>query len=518
MAQSQGQDAPLGMARLSRVLFFLGGAIVFFMFVGGNSSGNMETRYLPGTLFHDNGNGNGNGNDQSSNTLAQPETNPDTNSNAFAHDNEAETEHGDENNNGDESYIDLFKGTFKLNIDSSSRPYPEAAPNGVFFYTPSGGFNNQLICLLNSILFAKRWGRDVMVPPAARHHNYYFNYLKLSDDDIVPMDKVLDLDHMSRIVGVRLIPMQGRLQDYFDEHFGPEFDKDPELYRIALLTSKQGFIRNSRATNERVLAKIGASKKRKVMIYGRYYKAAWGISDLYNAVRYNEFLHRVAISFETNVMGGGAFNAIHMRLGDKFRAFQKKVGAAKALQNRGFNRGAKAAKFGDQEPIYLATDADANHPLVLALQEQFPTIVINWWEQTENPEFRQVLSEFETFLTSQGMRIDMYGFIEQLICIRARHFVGSSFSTFSKTIYLGRIALESSAPDIALRIVTGPVPPVEERSAKLISYGGNERASHKNEIVLQFGEGMEYVRKHDEENFLASKNEDAQAGDETPTP
>ena len=99
---------------------------------------------------------------------------------------------------------------------TSNATYNEVADDERYFvYSPSGGFNNQRLELEFALRMAKVFNRTLVVPMAAKHSDLWRGYWYLSQEDLYPMDRIIDFKHMESY-GVKLLPLNITLSKFVD--------------------------------------------------------------------------------------------------------------------------------------------------------------------------------------------------------------------------------------------------------------------------------------------------------------
>ena len=144
---------------------------------------------------------------------------------------------------------------------TSPVPYGELRTDERYLvYSPSGGWSNQMWELATALILARQANRTLVVPMAAKHTNGWGRYALLGEDSLVPMDRVLDLEHMERAFASeaprrrRLVPLDRPLEPWWEDarrrlpkHFTQTINiesagESKEDARKALLKSKAGAV------------------------------------------------------------------------------------------------------------------------------------------------------------------------------------------------------------------------------------------------------------------------------------
>mmetsp|Transcript_4862 Transcript_4862/g.8653 ORF Transcript_4862/g.8653 Transcript_4862/m.8653 type:complete len:522 (+) Transcript_4862:265-1830(+) len=316
-------------------------------------------------------------------------------------------------------------------------------------YTPSGGFNNQLICLLIAIKLGKAMDRTVVVPPAASHHNLYKGYLGLDMQELIPMNHVLDFDYMQESTGVKMIPLQIPLPDFLKNNFGSKVLSGSEHLKTFDIRFGGGFTEKSVRFYNSVVDKAKASKEQSVLFYGRFYCNKVQVAKLFSKIRYSDLLMRNAENFVKYVLGTERYSSMHLRLGDKSFLLSR-FGVTKESEGESFSLAVRQMEVDPSGPLYLSTDGAPQHNSVQIVKKNFPNIYMRWWDYVpEHPEMQDAFDALDSLLPAKNLKFDMFGLVEQLICVRSVNFVGSGYSTYTKTIVRFRSYLYAVYPIIA---------------------------------------------------------------------
>jgi hypothetical protein len=331
---------------------------------------------------------------------------------------------------------------------TSPRPYNRVEPGRRYLaVNPSGGFNNQLHCLLSAAWLAKRTNRTLLVMPAARHSSMSWVFMKLEPHDMIPMDHVLDLPFLERALGVEMQPLSWTLRHFYDRVVkrglaGAEGAPSTQMIDIHKDISPMGLRYCSWEAWQKLYRQLDASQADLLYLHGRFYnkQMAYGFG-LFSAVRYSPYLRELARRVVAETFPRQQpFNAMHVRLGDYKRLRQLNSGTFVAAAARlGLDRDA---------PLYVASDAPSSDKFFLPLLRAYKHHVFMADLTRDKP---RVTTWFKALLLSvpKRMRNDLVGIAEQLIAAQAQRFLGSEISTFSKTIALQRKLLNASCPEYA---------------------------------------------------------------------
>lgn len=100
---------------------------------------------------------------------------------------------------------------------TTNRAYNDVSNEEKYFmYSPSGGFNNQRLELEFALRMAKVFNRTLVVPMAGKHSDLWRGYWYLPNEDLFPMDRIIDLEHMEDY-GVKLLPLNISLSRFVDK-------------------------------------------------------------------------------------------------------------------------------------------------------------------------------------------------------------------------------------------------------------------------------------------------------------
>jgi len=330
---------------------------------------------------------------------------------------------------------------------TSSKSYDAILPNTRYLmYTPSGGFGNQLICLINAIRLAKAGRRTLLVPPYGRHSNLFRGYLDLKDHEIVPMDMVLDFEFMEQFTGVKLHPIGRRLEDFKKQVVG-------NRTRVKIMP----LIRTSlhHPDDMSIFGKVyRMTKSRNQIVYfrGKFFTIRWLDKKIFSNVRYSPFLQKMAFIIAEEFFNH-RFNAIHVRVGDYARSALRK-------DSWRFVKAALIMDWDPETPLYVATEAEKRHPYWKPLKERFQNATFVS-DLTSRPRSSEILEKYVKGTPMGSVRMDLFGLVEQLLCIRAQKWIGTQVSTFSLLIAKARTSKQA-------------VPDFVEHNKKLVEEGYTE--------------------------------------------
>lgn len=319
---------------------------------------------------------------------------------------------------------------------TSDLPYNTLNPNKKYFlYSPSGGFNNQLISLINGMLIAKLTKRVLIVPCNGKHSNFWYGFLRLKQNQIIPMDHTLDFHHMQKISGIEMMPLNVTIND-FVKMVPPGTIKNIKLPDDGLMQPSDFSV------YRKLLAKAKNTKKQVAYFRGRFFTAHWLDKTFWQNARYAPYLQEVASSIANEFFQNGNFNAFHIRMGDyAARSHKHNPDASRYLKN------AIGMGFEKHIPVYIASEEGRDFPYFKPLLDYFDTVVFQE-DLIHNPRTRKWLVDYTLRTPSTPVRNDLFGLVEQLVCARAHNFLGTRISTFSKTIRVMRQKLKAAIPEL----------------------------------------------------------------------
>jgi len=318
-----------------------------------------------------------------------------------------------------------------------TREYNVLEPGRKYFiYSPSGGWNNQLACLLNALVLAKMSGRDLIVPPMARHSDMFTGYLKVQARGTTPMDTVVDLDYLEQSSGVRILAMNLTLEQFANQVL------EPSITKIVTVPRGETLIR---PTNKLLYSKVeGWIKKapEKVVYYrGPFFSRHWADweigspkAEVWKHLQYAPYLQAIAQQVQDTLFPEG-YNALHIRMGDYLARLQGRAGDG----SRQWVKAVKTLGWAPERALYVASDMPGTSTHFTNLRS-----FANHSYFMADVEARGILNEFKELVPHPKLQSDIFGLVEQLICVDANNWIGSYFSTFSLTINMMRDNDENS--------------------------------------------------------------------------
>jgi len=134
---------------------------------------------------------------------------------------------------------------------------------------------------------------------------------------------------------------------------------------------------------------------------------------------------------------GPQFYAIHGRLGDELYLWDGKDSGSAFVRTPTFQKWNKSLS------LYLASD-EPQHGFFRDLKNRINVIIANDLKGPEVDRFRNL------FPNSRVMK-DMFGVLDKLICTMGIGFMGSPFSTFSRSIHIMRTSAKFVFPELYAR-------------------------------------------------------------------
>jgi hypothetical protein len=362
-------------------------------------------------------------------------------------------------------------------------------------FQPSGGFNNQRIILERALRICRTLARTCVVPMAGRHSSMFSSYNRLDTSGLMEMDRVLDFAHLRRY-GARVAPLSEPFPAFLERLRGQVPDEREWIVvnqtRKEMHASPLSFhnLTEWRRRPERVLFLAGGTMWQHFA--REFEKPVWPF------VRYAPFWRAIALDATRGLRLGRNYACIHSRSadhGEKWESWMaKKQLAAKGGGGASTNATADGAAAPAPVPVpvpagtvgdkfvhqggfssqYLPS-ADGMQDVGAFLLQQLhwamrnldiptwgiPRLYIatkpgvnykaygNLTKELEvlfSPNVpAQHLAAFEAvFAPAQArLRNDMLGVVEQLLCARARLFIGFKGSSFAE--YIVRMRGEPTA-------------------------------------------------------------------------
>ena len=350
---------------------------------------------------------------------------------------------------------------------TSSVPY-NAARRGERYlaYVPGGGWGNQVINLVNAVNLARRSNRVLVVPAHAQHTGLYPTFLRLPLSATVPMDQVVDLDHLVNRTGVRVLPLNVTLLSWLKTMAGRT--RTVRLPAEGLLHPKSASVFTD------ISHQLAHSPSPLVYLKGKFMTAHWLSRSTLSAVRYAPYLQELARAAQERVLGP-RFNAIHIRLGDVIGRAMR--GGRDA---RHFAANARKLGFARDVPLYVSAEEPRRHAYFAPLLADFDRVVFLADLRAE-PALGAMLAAFDARTPPGKVRSSVLGMVEQLVCVRASLFLGTRLSTFSMRIQHMRFRLGDAIPDLAHELSTLAEAP--SRRSGMVRYKGGAPQEVVNETL-----------------------------------
>jgi hypothetical protein len=331
-------------------------------------------------------------------------------------------------------------------------------------YSPSGGWGNQLMCLANAVNLARRSAKTLVVPMHGKHSNLYRGFLRLQQSELVPMDQVIDFEHVHENTHVKFLFLNVTINDWLQFYTtrknsfyfklpgeGLMHPKDPAVYTRVKHAAKKKF--------------------QLVYLKGRFFTARWLDKVTLHSARTAPYLQDLAAAIADAMRTGvfmflqkqpkkaqpelptnnnnrnntttttsvGRFNAMHIRLGD----YSNKAGADAAF----FLKNAQNNGFAKDVPLYVAAEEPRNHSYFKPLIEYFDTVVF-FGDLLKVKDLHMHLVDFVLRTPTSSVRESVGGMMEQLICAHADRFLGTKISTWSMDVRRKRGEVKDAVPHL----------------------------------------------------------------------
>ncbi|GBG31194.1 Hypothetical Protein FCC1311_074152 [Hondaea fermentalgiana] len=298
-------------------------------------------------------------------------------------------------------------------------------------------------CLLSAIGICRDYGLTLLIPPAARHSNFENGYLDQTVETTIPMDQILDIEYMERAFGIEINPINGTLYQFWKETLGGT-EKTNSLVTYPKWQGKM--MMASGKTIQNVRRQIQNAKTPIIFAKGRWYSRKY-YPTWYNAyTRHSPYF--LKISHMVMKAMGTDFDSFHIRLGDyEERALKRNANCGNMIKT------ALESGMSQDRPVYVATDGMMRDNMG-KLTPYFQPMsafkrVVSQVDLAEIPEVAEALIDFKHRLPTTKIYMDTFGMVEQLIAARGRTFMGTSVSTFSRTISHMRHYMLTTIPDMA---------------------------------------------------------------------
>mmetsp|Transcript_22091 Transcript_22091/g.43476 ORF Transcript_22091/g.43476 Transcript_22091/m.43476 type:complete len:536 (-) Transcript_22091:87-1694(-) len=284
-----------------------------------------------------------------------------------------------------------------------------------FLYQPSGGWGNQRLILRWAIIAANAMNRTLVLPPVAPHANFYAGFNKFSSNEVLNMGQVLDLDTLASRVQAGIRVHDGDMTSYETKIL------QNRTWRVYERPQAISFIQ------EKMILRRWASETADVVYWHKtsMWKCCATMDVNYYAfiqygMEFSKTLQGVALQSVTSMVP--RYNAIHFRRGD-----------SQIMERRNVHKYVKyhrsSMRYMNRSlPLYIATDERDRamfQPLITTYGFSKLVFAEDLAEDIMGPFMAQVPAT---------MRGDVYGFIDQIICVYAEQWSGSALSTFSYVI------------------------------------------------------------------------------------
>lgn len=293
-----------------------------------------------------------------------------------------------------------------------------------FIYSPSGGFNNQRIEFEYALVIAKLLRRTLIVPPMGKHSSFFGRYELLQPTQMVAMDRIFDFQQIQQFH--HAIPMGNQRIVTFVKLLQNQKYDVRTVFHPERLNWKESH----------VLEQLAPIKSQVLFLRGAEMYHAWGFrkplaQGVMRAIRFTRGIRLVAQAVIEDIFTS-RYNAIHVRVGDY---------AEKTPSMGEYRRQMMLRKFTTDVPLYIATEPSTPKSLFRELCAEFDCKFSRDLREHEG------LKRFSEAVPQGQIRLDMLGIIEQLICVGAKHFSGTGYSTFSAKIVQMRKLRSFSFPE-----------------------------------------------------------------------
>lgn len=321
----------------------------------------------------------------------------------------------DDEDNPAQNVIDIAKQTNYFMFHDPAKRY--------FFYQPSGGFGNQRFILRWAMVAAAALNRTLVVAPFAPHSNYWYGYNQWNKTDLVPANMVLDdsalQDAMRASGGVQ----------YIDDTPQRVIARILEETPLTVLKQVRDRKRDSRYS-ESYIHKHFISYNESIVFWDE--TTMWGCcptDDKRDLIWFGKHIvfNREMKQFAWSLLlptKQQEYNAVHIRRGDM--TSRDRATAQLYYKNYHLDR------FNRALPLYIASN-EPNREWFKYIEHKFPRVIFLSELLQQGP-----LHRFLTTAFPKKMYFDVAGYVEILICSKAKQFQYSSRSTFSAAIYSAR--------------------------------------------------------------------------------
>lgn len=315
---------------------------------------------------------------------------------------------------------------------SHDGPYNHRSPGERYMiYSPGGGFSNQRKEIEYAVVIAQILNRTLYVPMCGRHTNTWRNYAKLKgSSDLFPMDRILDLPFLPLPRG-RVVPLNITVSELVYQKFN-----QTEVHRVPRFASL--YERKDVAALRSIVSPLLYFRGNG--FYHQWFSEATML-PVQRRTRFTQYIRELAMALTAQSVLGGEYYAVHVRMGDYSWKHEGKDSSDlvhKLEQNMHWNL--------SRLPVYVATEPQRDEAFFQPLRDAAPKLVFS----SSLP--RELVTKFTAAFPAGRIRGDMLGILEQLVCVQAKSFVGSYYSTFSKYISFTRHNLKSLFPELADKI------------------------------------------------------------------
>lgn len=347
------------------------------------------------------------------------------------------------------------------------------------YQPPGGGWNNQRIAFENAVVMAKLLKRTLVVHPLAphaeilrlkhlfTHYEGYEIYNSIKTENLLPLSKVIDLRHLSRLLPVKEIITDH--QTFLQTFHKLQFYKVCHNSRLGLWVdayppennvTSWNILRNYKENSRPKLSDIPLYKRICRAELNRYEsdvslgeRPIWGIlNELSNrkedVIYFEEgslFVREIVFFNKQRALAAHEWIMRFIRsapeLFERVQLVSRKIGYPfNAIHVRRADHPSRLLVSQDTWLTLLKKRGALNitNKLYVATDEKNKT----WFEPFDKAGYNLLFAEdlasiLQTHQMKRAVAQDVLGLYEQLICAHAYHFVGSYYSTF--TLFIHRL-------------------------------------------------------------------------------
>ena len=308
------------------------------------------------------------------------------------------------------------------------------ANQSFFVYSPSGGLNNQRMEIEYALHISKLLKRTLLVPMLGPHTSLWHNYRKVARSNLCPADFIFDIQNFETY-GPKVMPLnctidaleqvlvelpQALATIVYHRERRRDWHADEVRSELRPIRSKVVFLKGPTSKLFRFLAFVRMVDDGNCALVFHNWFPPYIITAVRSKSRYTAGVRRLALKL-VDASLPRAFNALHLRLGDK---------GDHGITAKGLTEIMIYRNFSVEDPVYIATEPreiDSRPDLFLPLEEKWKVV----YARDLAPQ--EAMNDFRSHF-SPRLRDDMFGVVEQLICTAAYKFKGSPYSRFTQFI------------------------------------------------------------------------------------